>query len=247
MDVAELALIVGVSTFSFWVKGITGFGGPLLAVPLLAPFIGVEQAVVVVSLSNVVSNVMLLWSNRHGGAGHWPLLAGLLVAGAGGTVVGTILLTRLDDTVLSLVLAVSVFLYIGLTAVRPDFSLSPEQGRRLAVPAGVVGGLMHGALGNSGAVFGSFYHSLRLPRADFVFLLTITFLAFGLLQIGTLAQLGSFRNDRLIQATIVLVPVVIATRLGERFSARLSAEAFGRLILALLAIAAFVLIVGVLV
>ncbi len=245
MNLAELALIVGVSTFSFWVKGITGFGGPLLAVPLLAPFIGVEQSVVVVTLSNVVSNVMLLWTNRHGGEGHGQMLTRLLVAGGIGTVVGTILLTKLDEAILLLILAVSVVVYIVLSIVRPEFSLTSDQGIRLAIPAGTVGGLMHGALGNSGTVFASFYHSLRLERSEFVFLLTVTFLAFGLLQIGALAQLGSFGEERLLQAAIVVPPVMVATRLGERLSRRIDAVTFGRLVLGLLAFAAVALVVGI--
>lgn len=246
MDVAELILIVAVSAFSFWVKGITGFGGPLLAIPMLAPFIGVEESVVVITFSNVVSNVMLLWTNREGAKGHGPLLARLLIVGAATTVVGTVLLTVLNEAVLAVFLAASVFLYIALALTRPEFSLTADQGLLLAAPAGAVGGLMHGALGNSGTVFASFYHSLKLPRADFVFLLSITFLAFGLMQIGTLAQLGSFGEDRVIQATIVVAPVVLATRLGERFASRLSPKAFGRLVLALLAFAAIALLVGVL-
>lgn len=247
MDFAELGLILAVASFSFWVKGITGFGGPLLAIPVLAPFIGVEQSVVVISLSNVVSNLMLLWSNRTAGKPLRQLLGRLLVAGAIATVAGTILLTSLNDTFLSIVLAASVIMYISMSLARPELSLTPEQGLSLAIPAGAVGGLMHGALGNSGVVFGSFYHSLKMDRDEFVFALSITFLGFGMLQIMTLAQLGSFGDERLAQATITLVPVVVATRLGEVFGRRLDAAAFGRIVLGLLAVSAVVLIVGVLV
>ena len=247
MDIAELALILVVAAFSFWVKGITGFGGPLLAIPALAPFIGVEQSVVVISFSNAVSNLMLLWSTRDAGKRLKPLLVRLLVAGSIATVVGTILLTSLNDTFLSLVLAGSVILYIAMSLARPEFTLTQDKGRYLAVPAGVVGGLMHGAVGNSGVVFGSFYHSLKLARDEFVFALSITFLGFGLFQIVTLVQLGSFNNELLIQAVITLVPVVIATRLGEVFGRRLDAAIFGRLVLGLLTLAAMVLVIGVLV
>ena len=247
MDIAELVLILVIAAFSFWVKGITGFGGPLLAIPVLAPFIGVEQSVVVISLSNVLSNLMLLWSNRHAGKQLRHLLTRLLIAGAIATVVGTILLTSLNETLLSLVLAASVVVYISMSVARPEFSLSERQGISLAAPAGVVGGLMHGALGNSGVVFGSFYHSLKLGRDEFVFALSITFLGFGVLQIATLIQLGSFTDERLAQALIALVPVVVATRLGEVVAKRLDAKVFGRIVLGLLALSAVVLVVGVLI
>lgn len=240
----ELILILGVVSFSFWVKAIAGFGGPLLAVPLLAPFLGVEQAVVVVSIANIVSNLMLLWSNRHAGRSHGRLLLRLLLAGALGTVLGTILLTSLDDRVLALTLAASVVVYIVINLARPDFRLSSDRGLALAVPVGAVGGLMHGALGNSGTVFGSFYHSLRMPRDEYVFSLTVTFLAFGTLQIGTLARLGSFGEERLVQAALSVLPVLLVTPLGERISRRLDARVFGWVVLGLLAFSAMALVAG---
>lgn len=234
------------TAFSFWIKGITGFGGPLLAVPMLAPFLGVEHTVVVVSLGNIVSNAMLLWSNRHAATTHRRLLTRLLLAGAVGTIVGTVLLTRLDDAVLSLVLAASVFLYVVVSLARPEATLTPRQGLMLAVPAGAVGGLMHGALGNSGVVFGSFYHSLKWPRDEFVFALTVTFLGFGLLQTGTLLQLGSFAGERLGQALLATIPVVVVTPLGEAVARGLNPAVFSRAVLALLAFAGVVLVAGVL-
>ena len=240
----ELILILVVMGFSFWVKAITGFGGPLLAVPLLTPFIGVEAAVVVMSFGNVVANLMLLWSNRHAARGSAPLLARVIGPGALGVVAGTVLLTRLDDRVLSLALAGTVLLYIAASLARPDFALTDAQGRRAAWAVGAVGGLVHGSTGNSGTIFASFYHSLRLGRDEFVFIITVTFLSLGSLQIGTLLNLGSFSDVRVQQALLSIVPVVIATPLGERVSRRLDATVFGRAVLALLALAALSLIVA---
>ena len=240
----ELILILVVVAFSFWVKAVAGFGGPLVGIPLLALFIGVEQAVVVISLANLVANLLLLWSNRRAATSHRKLLTRLIAAGAAGTVGGTVLLTRLDDSILSLALAGSVFIYIAASLARPEFSISQERGLRLAVPVGVVGGLMHGSTGSSGTVFGSFYHSLKLPRDEFVFALTLTFLAFGTLQIGTLIQLGSFAGERLSQALVATLPVFVVTPLGEAVSRRLNAQLFGRVVLGLLAFSAAVLIVG---
>jgi uncharacterized membrane protein YfcA len=240
----ELILILVVMFFSFWVKAIAGFGGPLLSVPLLTPFIGIEAAVVVMSLANAVANIMLLWSNRRAAHGIWPLFARVAVTAAVGVVAGTVLLTRLDDAILSLFLAATVLLYIVVSLTRPEFHLSEEQGRKAAWFMGTVGGLVHGSTGNSGTIFGSFYHSLRMPRDQYVFIITLTFLALGSLQIGTLLNLGSFTDERTQQAVLSIVPVVIATPLGERVSRRLDPKVFGRVVLALLAVAAVSLVVA---
>ncbi|MBK5268160.1 MAG: sulfite exporter TauE/SafE family protein [Acidimicrobiia bacterium] len=240
----ELVLILVVVSFAFWVKGVAGFGGPLIAIPLLAPFLGVEAAVVAVVIPNLVANLMMLWTNRHAAAPNRKLLVRLIGAGAIGAIGGTVLLTRLDDRILSVVLAATVLMYIVASLAHPQFRMSRDVGMKLAAPVGLVGGVLHGATGNSGTVFGSFYHSLNLPRDEFVFALTVTFLGFGSLQIATLAQLGRFSGPPLIRALIAILPVLVVVPLGEAVSRRLNANVFGRVVLALLAFSAVALVVG---
>ena len=240
----ELVLVLVVVSFAFWVKAVAGFGGPLIAIPLLAPFLGVEGAVVAVVLANLVANVMMLWTNRHAASPNRRLLVRVIGAGALGTVAGTIALTRLDDRILSVTLAFTVVIYIVVSLSRPEFKVSRETGMKLSAPVGIVGGALQGATGNSGTVFGSFYHSLDLPRDEFVFALTVTFLTFGSLQIVTLAQLGRFSGDPLERALIAIVPVLLVIPLGEAFSRRLDAKIFGRLVLGLLAFSAVALVIG---
>ncbi|MEX0668062.1 MAG: sulfite exporter TauE/SafE family protein, partial [Acidimicrobiia bacterium] len=192
----DLLLILTAVSFAFLVKGVAGFGGPLLAVPIIAPTLGVEHAVVVVSIGNLISNVMMLWEHRTGFGDTRSLLMRLLSAGAAGTVLGTWLLTRLDNRPLALAVAGLVLGYIVVSLVRPDFRIDPSRGLKLAWPLGAIGGLVHGATGNSGPVFGTFLHSLGLARSSFVFALTVPFLVFGSIQVLTLFGLGAFTPDR---------------------------------------------------
>ncbi len=228
--------------FTFLVKSVIGFGGPLLAIPMLAPFVGVEHAVVVVSLGNIVANLMLLWGNRDAAGTTLPLLVRVISAGVVGVAAGTYLLTILDDRILSIALAVSVFIYIVLALTRPDVRLSRERGLRIAAPVGVLGGFMHGATGNSGTVFGTYLHALELPRREFVFAVTIPFLVFGTVQVFTLAGLGSFGGSRLGQALLAILPVLLVTPMGARIGDRLKSQTFSRLVLALLALSGVFLI-----
>lgn len=228
--------------FTFLVKSVVGFGGPLLAIPMLAPFIGVEHAVVAVSLGNIVANLMLLWANRDAAGTTMPILVRVVSAGIIGVAGGTYLLTVLDDRILSIALAISVFLYIVLALARPDVRLSRDRGLRVAAPVGVVGGFMHGATGNSGMVFGTYLHALDLPRREFVFAVTIPFLAFGTVQVFTLAGLGGFDGARLVQALFAILPVLVVTPLGSRIGDRLKTQTFSRLVLALLALSGVFLI-----
>ncbi len=240
----DLVLILVVMTFSFFVKAITGFGGPLLSVPLLAPFLGVEHAVVAMASGNLVSNIMLLWQNREGSQGTKRLLVKMLTPGAIAAVLGTVLLTELPDDVLLAFVGVTVLAYIAVSLRSPDLHLGQESGMRAAIPVGIVGGFMHGATGNSGAVFGTFLHSMHLPRTEFVFAVTNVFLILSTFQVVTLISRGSFTGARTVESLIAIIPVLVVTPLGVRVSRRLDAKRFSRLVLAMLAVAAIRLILA---
>ena len=243
---SDLLLILAAVVFAFLVKGVAGFGGPLLAVPIIAPTLGVEHAVVVVSVGNLVSNVMMLWEHRTGYGETRPLLVRLLSAGAAGTVLGTWLLTRLDNRPLAVGVAALALAYIALSLARPDLRMNPARGLKLAWPIGALGGLVHGATGNSGPVFGTFLHSLGLARSSFVFALTVPFLVFGSIQVVTLFSLGAFTPERITQALWAILPVLVVIPVGTRIARRLNQRAFERIVMALLAFAAVRLLLSVL-
>ena len=61
----ELGLL-GVSlAFAGLVKGVTGFGLPLFATPILAGVFGARQAVVIMSIPAFLSNLTVLYSCRR--------------------------------------------------------------------------------------------------------------------------------------------------------------------------------------
>lgn len=242
---SDLFLILASVAFAFLVKGVAGFGGPLLAVPIIAPTLGVEHAVVVVALGNLVSNVMMLWEHRTGFGDTKSLLVRLLAAGAAGTVVGTWLLTRLDNRPLALAVAVMVLSYIAVSFARPNLRMDLARGLKLAWPIGAFGGLVHGATGNSGPVFGTFLHSLGLARSSFVFALTVPFLVFGAIQVVTLFSLGAFTPERTNQALWAILPVLVVIPVGTRIARKLNKRAFERIVMALLAFAAIRLLLSV--
>lgn len=233
----ELLLIAGAAAFGFFVKAIAGFGGPLLAIPILAPMIGVEHAIVALSLGNLTSNAMLLWEHRAGRSGAARLLVPMLSAGAVGTLVGTRLLTVLDERWLAIAVATTVFLYVGRAVWGVRVTLSPERANSLRIPVGIVGGVMHGATGNSGPVFGTFLDALDLPRSGFVFTVSVPFMVLSSVQIAGLVALGSFTAERTVQSLITIIPVVVATILGAIVGRRIPPALFRKIVLVMLAFA----------
>lgn len=234
----ELILVLAVVSLAYLVKGVAGMGGPLLAVPFIAAFTSVENAVVVLSLANMVSNGWLLWEHRSGAKGTGFVMIPFLAVGTVATIIGTWVLTEIDDRILSVVIALIIVAYIWRFLANPQFRLERETARRMAVPMGVVGGGLLGATGTAGPMIATYLHSIRLERGSFIYMMSLTFSIFGIIQLVTLVVLGAFTPERTVLALWAIVPVTIMTAIGIRIGRSVNQRTFELLVLALLGFAA---------
>jgi uncharacterized membrane protein YfcA len=234
----ELILVLAVVSLAYLVKGVAGMGGPLLAVPFIAAFTSVENAVVVLSLANMVSNGWLLWEHRSGAKGTGFVMIPFLAVGTVATIIGTWVLTEIDDRILSVVIALIIVAYIWRFLANPQFRMERETARRMAVPMGVVGGGLLGATGTAGPMIATYLHSIRLERGSFIYMMSLTFSIFGIIQLVTLVVLGAFTPERTVLALWAIVPVTIMTAIGIRIGRSVNQRTFELLVLALLGFAA---------
>ncbi len=234
----EFALVLLVIAVAYTVKGVAGMGGPLLAVPFIASLTSVEYAVVVLSLANMVSNGWLLWEHRAGAKGTGFVMFPFLAVGALAVIAGTWLLTEIDDRILSVVIAVVIAAYIWRHFANPAFGLERETARRIAAPMGLLGGGLLGATGTAGPLIMTYLHSVRMNRASFIHMMSLTFTVFGLIQLVTLVVLGAFTSERTTQALWAILPVAAVTVVGIRIGRLINQNTFERVVLVLLGFAA---------
>lgn len=232
-EVAPLVLIffaLGVGSFA---KGVTGIGLPLFAIPLLANFIGVERAVVIMVVPSLVSNVWLIWVHRHA-APPAAQTRTFLIFGVLGGLVGTWLLAVTSARVLTLMLALWLGIYLVAMIARPQFRLSHP--RASAPPWGFIAGAVQGATGMSAPVVAPFLSSLGLVKGAFVFSIALAFSLLSVAQVVGMVHFNLFTPDRLLHGLIALVPVAIFLPVGIRWARHLSPVAFQRALLATLVV-----------
>lgn len=94
------------------VQGVTGFGGALVAIPLLSLVMDVKQAVPLSILNGLVTTTAMAYTLRH----HldWRKILPMLIGSLPGTILGTLLLKEADAGLISrmlglILVAVSVF------------------------------------------------------------------------------------------------------------------------------------------
>lgn len=242
MDNLQLLLVVAAVVVGFFAKGLTGIGGPMLAIPVLAGFMGAEFAVVVIAIPTLYANGWQIWKTRAGAKGIGWFMTPLLIAGALGAVVGAWVLTRVDDRVISIVLIILVLAYIGWYFAGPDVKLTPRWARRLASPTGFVGGALIGATGIAAPVIASYIHALDLARSSFIFAVTLPFGTLGLAQIASYVGLGQYDQQRLVAGLIATVPTAVVLPIANRMGEKMSHRTFQVAVLVVLAASAVRLI-----
>lgn len=226
MDPVEILLVVVTVGIGFFVKGVTGLGGPMLAIPVMAGFVGIEQAVIVISVPSLFANTWLLWEHRGSAGRTTGFLPPLVVGGLVGTLGGAWLLRELDDAVLSWVLAAVVVAYVARYLWDRDFRLPDRAARFLSAPVGVLGGALQGATGVSAPVLATFLHGLRLDPSVFVFSISVPFWLFGVAQYVGYWSLDLLTPDRLAQGLLATIPALVAVPFGMRVSRRIEKRTF---------------------
>ena len=214
------------------IKGMTGLGLPLIAIPTIASFASVEEAVVLMIIPTLGSNLWLLGTHRRFAAllsAHLPFL----VAGLAGAIVGTLLLTAIDDRWLKLTLAVWLAVYLA-QLVFGNFLRSMFQAKgTMAAAVGFVAGTIHGATGISAHIVAPYFHGRKLAPEAYAFLIAYAFMTFSGAQLATAASTQLFTAERLAIGMIALIPTLIFTQAGIQLAGKISDVAFQRILIAI--------------
>lgn len=229
---AAFAIVLLVVAFASAVKGALGFGFPLIAVPISANLIGARTAVILIAVSVVFGNFVILL--RGGGrVQDIRRFAGLLVGVIIGTVIGALLLDRLDPSTLALIVGITSLLFatLGLLNINPE--ISPRAQSYTGPSVGLASGIMGGTTGIFAPLIAAYMHSLRLDKREFVYWLTVSFLVGGAVQTLSYYRLGLYSGTILLYAAVTFIPIIIGTQVGFLIQDRLPAETFRRLVLLL--------------
>jgi uncharacterized membrane protein YfcA len=195
------------------------------------------------SLPILFSNGWQVWRYRANIRTGISFLPWLLVGSVVGIVFGTWLLTALPQRALSLALAVLVLAYIGLRIRNPEFTISIPLARRLSPAVGFAAGTLQGAAGVSAPVTITFMHSLRLPRAEYIGIISCIFIVPTLVQFPALWIADVLTWHRLLESALALVPVAVLMPAGAWMARFISRTAFDWIILGVLGIIAIELLV----
>lgn len=216
-------------------KGATGAGLPVVAIPVISAVYDVRIAVAVMVMPNLVTNLWQVWKHRGdqlaGGFG-W-IFAGW---GALGAAAGTVLLVWLPVAVMQMAMVAIILGFIALRMVRADVVLGAARARRLVGPVGFAGGILQGATGISSPVSVTFLNAMRLPRLAFIHTISCFFAVMCAGQAAVQIRYGLLTPHLALLGLTALIPMALALPLGNRIGQRISARTFDRVMVGFLAL-----------
>jgi uncharacterized membrane protein YfcA len=243
MSWQELIVICGALAAGGLTKGLTGLGLPMVAIPIMAGFLGVERAVLIMIVPTVVLNIWQSWSTRDRRA-DLPETVRLLLPGLPGAAVGASVLYLAPERWLATGLSIWIFVYLAVRILRPNLSLSSAARGRVAPVVGFTAGAMQAATGICAPVLAPYIDALNLSPRSYVYAISTAFAAFAGSHFLVLLAMQAYSVDQLIESSIALIPGLIFMAPGTWLREVVEPGVFTRLIRVILVVMAVRLMYG---
>lgn len=198
---------------AYFIRGITGFGSGLIAIPLLAHFLPLTFVVPLLLVLDFVASVVL---SRHTHLQvRWDEIRLLVPTSIVGILTGAVLLVNLPREPLLVGLALFV-IFFGLRYLFNVHSEKPIS-RWWSLPTGLSGGLIGAMFGTGGPPF-VVYLSHRLhDKTQLRGTLSGLFMLDGALRIATFLYMGLLQQTNMLMAFLLSLPLMgLGLYLGNR-------------------------------
>jgi uncharacterized membrane protein YfcA len=228
------AFCLAVVFAAYALRGATGFGAGVVAIPLLLLVLPLTVVIPVITALGIAASLgQSVQEFRHV---DWRVLRGLALPTAAGVALGLWLFAFIDQQLLLKAFGAFIIGYglWGFLPRRPGASLSPTA---LAGAAGVSGGLVATLFGGMAGPFYAMYLGvLELDKRRFRASMSSVLLCLGLVRAGGYGGLG-FYDRRVLAVLLLCAPVMaLAMLAGDRWHARLDQARFEKIVAALLAL-----------
>lgn len=218
------------------IKGLSGFGMPLVAIPVVTLFANVPVTkamgwtIASILATNLVQ-VVILYRRLFVIARLWPLFVGLFTS----MLLSVQLLTYLDPKHLSLMVGITILVVVTAQLMRPWHVQEHWQTAYLGAS-----GIISGTIGGLTSFFGfpalQSMLSINLLKEEFIFAVSLMFFIGGLIIGSALATQDLMTADDVAISIHCLLPSLVGMIIGQRARNKFSTALFKKVVLAVLLI-----------
>jgi len=238
LTTVEIAVAVCIIFLAYTIKGLSGFGSGLIAIPLLAFVLPLTIVVPVLSLLSYIGTIMQSLHLRKQVV--WGDLLPLLPFSLLGISVAIWLLVSLDANILIRALGIFILFYAIYSLLPVEI---PAGSRRWAVAAGCGGGIVGALFGTGGPFYAAYLKLRQLDKGAFRATIVMIFLFDGGARMTGYAVTGLF-TEQVLTLVAILLPVFLAGMyVGNHLHIKIDQKRFNQIISLLLVLSSIMLII----
>lgn len=228
-DIIALSLII---FFASVVRGFTGFGLALVAVPLIQFLLPVTDTAVFIAFINLIFSLVYYQKSKEIVKGQ-PLGIMALTTGAG-VAAGTAILKYVPPSSIQLVWGVLIIMIVFSILRGMNFGIKSD--RTALAASGLFGGILAGCTGIIGPPVAVILSSINTPKEKFNAI--ISMFIFFAVSYAILFYLlaGLIRKEILLLAICSVPALLLGLRTGDKLMARIGQKTFTYAIYAVLVI-----------
>lgn len=215
-----------------------GVGLPMVAIPLMAVFLPVREAIAIMYGPVLLTNI---WQAFQGGyyvnavRRFWPMMLAVII----GTWFGSKTLVSIDPRWLEGVVGASVAAFSLVNLINPTFRIAERHALWLSLVIGVTGGFFGGLTLFIGPAVIMFLVSLHVPKEEFIGTIGLVYLL-GLLPTGVFYVIeGTLRQEHLLPTLLACIPVIGGMVIGTYIRSHINETLFRKILLMTLVIIGF--------
>jgi len=229
-----LAACAAIVFVAYFVRGMSGFGTALVAIPMMVYLIPLHTAVPMMGLLAAVAMAYLGVRDRTDVV--WDEFRRLIVPTILGVVIGVWIFSRLEADFLLKLLGGFIVAYAIYMVAAEFIHASPQRcSTRWAWPAGFAAAVVDAVFGGGGGLLAVIYmHRRGYEKAAFRATLAMLWIGEMVVRVGSYAVGGYYDTPTLVLAALMLPLMYFGNRAGERVTNRMSPQAFSRLIAVML-------------
>ena len=234
LEIGTVIVSAAVVFIAYIVRGMSGFGTSLVAMPVLVHVLPIHTAVPMMSSLALVA--MLLLGVRDREHVRWDEMWRLLGPTLLGVLAGVYIFSLLDAAFMQKLLGAFIVCYCVYMVVSEWVRSSQARcSTHWAYPAGFAGAAIDTMFGGGGGLLVVIYmHRRRYDKSVFRATLAILWLLELIMRVGGYA-VGGYYDYQLLLFTAALLPLMwLGNRTGEGITSAMSAQTFSRVLAAVL-------------
>ncbi len=238
-EIIKIVAVVVATAIGFTIAGVAGFGGGVVALPVLVWVFGVREAIPILSISQVLSTVSRVGLHRD--ALNWPVIRYFALGALPFSVLGSLFFITIDTTVLVRILGVMMLLFVVYT--RMPIGRNFKMKLWGFIPLGAGTGFGSAFLGIPGPFAAVFYLAYGLTASAYI---GTSSLGMAMIQVPKLIIFGAgdLLTLRVLLLGIGLGAIAAASAyLGRIILRRVPEKVFPRIITVMLLVSGVVFLI----